>query len=123
MASIIGENIKKIRKLKNISAYELAKKAGVGVATISEIESGKRATLKGDTLEKVAQALNVSPNDIMGNNETVTFETDNIMDIVNIINYLDNPILDDSAMSKDEKQILISAIAMGISTVRYNRLK
>lgn len=121
--SVIGENIQKIRILKNISAYELAKRAEVGGATISEIESGKRQSLKSHTIEKIATALGVSPNDIMGNTDTVTFETDNIMDIINIIDYLQDPILDDTKMTKDEKKILMSAIAMGISTIRYNRLK
>ncbi|PSM56513.1 XRE family transcriptional regulator [Clostridium diolis] len=121
--SIIGENIKKIRVLKNLSAYELAKRARVGGATISEIESGKRKTLKGDTLEKIAAALGVTVNDLMGNTETVSFETDNLMDILNIIDYIENPILDDRQITKDEKEILMSAIAMGISTIRYNRLK
>lgn len=121
--SIIGENIKKIRALKNLSAYELAKRAGVGGATISEIESGKRKTLKGDTLEKIAAALGVTVNDLMGNTETVSFETDNLMDIINIIDYIEDPILDDRHITKDEKKILMSAIAMGISTIRYNRLK
>ncbi|GEP65698.1 hypothetical protein CBE01nite_34660 [Clostridium beijerinckii] len=121
--SIIGENIKKIRVLKNLSAYELAKRANVGGATISEIESGKRKTLKGDTLEKIAAALGVTANDLMGNTETVSFETDNLMDIINIIDYIENPILDDRQITKDEKKILMSAIAMGISTIRYNRLK
>lgn len=59
----------------------------------------------------------------MGNTETVSFETDNLMDIINIIDYIENPILDDRQITKDEKKLLMSAIAMGISTIRYNRLK
>ena len=122
MISVIGENIKRIRTAKNISAYELAKRANVGTATISQIESGKRATLKGDTLEKVAYALGVPPGELMGNDETLKFETNDIMDILNIINYADGFTLDDIELSKTEKQLINLSFTTVINAIRYNRL-
>ena len=122
MISVIGENIKRIRTAKNISAYELAKRANVGTATISQIESGKRATLKGDTLEKVAHALGVPPGELMGTDDTLKFETNDIMDILNIINYADGFTLDDIELSKTEKQLINLSFTTVINAIRYNRL-
>lgn len=121
--SVIGENIQKIRTLKGVSAYEVAKRAGVGAATISEIESGKRKSLKSNTLEKIATALGVSPNDLMGDTETISFETDNIQDIVNIIDYIQDPILDSSPMTQIEKKDLLNGIETILNSIRYKRLK
>ncbi|NOW86750.1 transcriptional regulator with XRE-family HTH domain [Clostridium beijerinckii] len=121
--SVIGENIQKIRSLKGVSAYEVAKRAGVGAATISEIESGKRKSLKSNTLEKIAAALGVSANDLMGDTETISFETDNIQDIVNIIDYIQDPILDSSPMTQNEKKDLLNGIETILNSIRYKRLK
>ncbi|WP_297420544.1 helix-turn-helix transcriptional regulator [Clostridium sp.] len=120
--SVIGENIQKIRAMKGISAYEVAKRAGVGAATISEIESGKRQSLKSNTLEKIAAALGVSANDLMGDTETISFETDNIQDIINIIDYIQDPILDSSPMTKTEKKDLLNGIETILNSIRYKRL-
>lgn len=122
MVSVIGANIKRIRTDRQMSAYELAKKAGVGGATISQIESGKRATLMGDTLEKVANALGVTSGELLGNDETLNFETNDIMDIVNIINYADGLTLNDTVLTKEEKQIINVALNLALTTIKYNRL-
>jgi len=122
MISVIGENIKRIRLERNMSAYELAKRANVGGATISQIESGKRATLMGDTLEKVAHALGVSTGELLGNDETLNFETNDIMDIVNIINYADGLTLNDEVLTKEEKQVINIALNMAITKIKYDRL-
>ena len=52
MISELGLNIRKIREIRKISAYELAKRANIGSSTISQIETGKRKTLKGDTCQR-----------------------------------------------------------------------
>lgn len=123
MISVIGQNIKRIRTIKDISAYELSKKSGVSSATISQIESGKRATLKGDTLAKVAHSLGVQPGDLLGEDETLNFETDNVLDLLNIFNIADGLILDNSPLTPKEKQLINLSISMAISSVRYDRLK
>ena len=63
--SIVGQNIKRIRESRGLSAYKLAKLAQVGNTTISEIESGKRQNIKSDTLDKIAAALNVTTDDLL----------------------------------------------------------
>lgn len=121
MISELGLNIKKIRELRKISAYELAKRANVGNSTISQIENGKRQTLKGDTLSKIAEALNVSVNDLLGNVDSINFETNDLVDLLNIINYADFIELDGQKLSDDEKKVIESAVMMGVDSIRYRR--
>lgn len=52
----IGNNIKEIRKFRNLTQQQLADEAGVRLATISDIESGK-ANFQFNTLVRIATAL------------------------------------------------------------------
>ena len=72
----IGKNIKRIRKEKKLSMDTLAKKLGLSNrSSIAHIENGSRS-LRLDTVEKIAKALEVSPFEIMGPSYF-----DNILDI------------------------------------------
>lgn len=72
----IGQNIKRIRKEKKLSMDTLAKKLGLSNrSSIAHIENGSRS-LRLDTVEKIAKALEVSPFEIMG-----PAYFDNILDI------------------------------------------
>ena len=122
MISELGLNIKKIRELRKISAYELAKRANVGSSTISQIETGKRKTLKGDTLSKIAAALNVSVNDLIGNSDKINVKTNDVMEFLNIIKYSDLIELDGIKLNKDEKDILESSFVMAINSILYKRM-
>ena len=53
----IGNNIKELRKFRNLTQQQLADEAGVRLATISDIESGK-ANFQFNTLVRIATALN-----------------------------------------------------------------
>lgn len=121
--SAIGENIKKIRTHKGLSAVQLAERAGVSNATISQIENGRRATLQSDTLEKVATALGVTTDDLLGDTETVKFETNDIIDVLNIINYAEGITLDDIPLTEDETQLLNINIKTVLNAIRFNRSK
>lgn len=59
-----GEYIKKIRQEKGLSQKELGLKLGVSQQMIGQWETGK-ANPKIETLEKIADALNVSLKDLM----------------------------------------------------------
>lgn len=121
--SIIGENIKKIRKHKGMSAMDVANKSGVSNATISQIENGRRQTLQADTLEKVAGALGVTTDDLLGDSDTVKFETNDIVDVLNIINYAEGITLDDVKLTDDEIQLINLTIKTTINAIRFSRLK
>lgn len=56
----VGENIKKYRIKLDLSQEELAKKAGVKYTTLTKIESGVIKKPSVFVMAKIAQALNVS---------------------------------------------------------------
>lgn len=121
--SVLGQNIKRIRQSKNISSTTLAKMADIGVSTISQIETGKRQTLQGATINKIANALNVSVNDLLGENGIVNFETDEFCDIMSILINSKFLKIDGKQMSHEEKILLQTEVTMFLSAIRYQRLK
>jgi transcriptional regulator with XRE-family HTH domain len=60
LSTIVGNNIKKYRKLLNISQEELAERAGLHRTYIGGIERGER-NITLDSLQVIAIALNVAP--------------------------------------------------------------
>ncbi len=57
---MIGDNIKKIREIKNIDAKTVAAKAEITPAYLSLIENNKRENPNIKVLQKIADALDVS---------------------------------------------------------------
>ena len=121
--SIIGENIKRIREHKRMTAMDVAQSAGVSNSTISQIEKGRRQTLQSDTLNKIATALGVTTNDLLGDTDTIKFETNDIIDVLNIINYADGITLDEIKLTDDEIQLLNITIQTTLNAIRFNRVK
>jgi transcriptional regulator with XRE-family HTH domain len=60
LSAIVGNNIKKYRKILNISQEELAERAGLHRTYIGGIERGER-NITLDSLQIIATALNVAP--------------------------------------------------------------
>jgi len=63
--SIIGENIKKARLAQNISQDTLSKRANVAFHTIAKIEAGATPNPTIDTVKKIADALDVSLDELV----------------------------------------------------------
>jgi transcriptional regulator with XRE-family HTH domain len=57
---MLGDNIRKIRKMQKISINNLSKIAGVSLGYLSDIENNKGTNPTKETLEKLAVALNVT---------------------------------------------------------------
>lgn len=53
-------SFKELLDSKNMTRYELAKKAEIGQCTVHEIASGKRKSIRLETAAKIAQVLNVN---------------------------------------------------------------
>jgi len=67
MASVgLSENLARFRKARNLSQEQLAEAASVGVDTIGRIERSERRTTRPATLAKLAQALGVSTETLLG---------------------------------------------------------
>ena len=63
--SIIGKNIKKLRKQRDLSQDRLSKLADISHNTIIKIESGAIQSPTMGTAQKIAKALGVSLDDLM----------------------------------------------------------
>lgn len=62
----IADNVARIRKARNMSQEQLAAAAGVGVDTIGRIERGERRTTRPSTVAKLARALHVTDEALLG---------------------------------------------------------
>lgn len=62
----LGQRVREIREKKKISQRQLALKTGIAAATMSRLESGKFQSLKADSLRKVAEALEVTVDYLVG---------------------------------------------------------
>ena len=63
------ESFKRIKKEKGINNYEIHKKSGVLESTLSEFERGKHTDLRISTLIKIADALDVTLDELVGRSE------------------------------------------------------
>jgi transcriptional regulator with XRE-family HTH domain len=62
----LGERIKRLREKRGLGLRELAREANVRHATLSELERGLRADITTETAKKIARALNVSVDYLIG---------------------------------------------------------
>ena len=63
---MIADQIKKFRQAKQLSQIDLAKASGIHHVTISVWERGETDGMKVTSVEKLAKALGVTPNDLLG---------------------------------------------------------
>lgn len=90
MDNLIGENIRKLRLEKGLTQKDLAEKSGTSLSALNKYERGDR-TPKIDSLEKIAEALNVQVNYLLGNSEFKRFDSQIMKDdILSLIEKTDN---------------------------------
>ena len=61
---LLGENIQRVRKFRNMNQQELADAIGINMQSLSKIERGVNFPTF-DTLEKITSALGVTPNELL----------------------------------------------------------
>jgi len=66
MSNDITRNLKKLRESKGFSQEKLARLSDVANNTIIKIEAGKNQNPTLDTLKKIAKALSVSVDELIG---------------------------------------------------------
>jgi transcriptional regulator with XRE-family HTH domain len=69
--SDIGERVGNVRRLRMWTQVRLAREAGVSPTTVSAIETGKIGRPHFGTLGKLALALRVAPEELLGSRESV----------------------------------------------------
>lgn len=119
--SIVGVNIKRFRELMNLTVTELASKAGVGTATISQIETGKRQSLNTNTIEKIAEALNVKPDNLFGLQEGEKYVVTDLEETLKIILQSEEMTIDGTEMTKEEKDKFLKMATVIIDSIKFNR--
>lgn len=67
--STIAKNLKLLKKKKGLSQSDLCKKANLAYHTIAKIEAGSTTDPRISTLKKIADALNVSIDTLIGKNK------------------------------------------------------
>lgn len=66
MGDQIGETIKRLRKEKGMTLEELGNRVGVGKSTVRKWETGMIANMRRDKIQKLADALDVDVDYLMG---------------------------------------------------------
>ena len=62
----LGKQIKKYRKQRGIAQDKLAHLAGIAFSTLAKIEAGSAKQPTFDTIEKIANALGISIDELAG---------------------------------------------------------
>lgn len=101
----LGINIKKYRKLNNITQEKLAEIIDIEINSVSAIERGKYFPSP-ENLVKISQALNVSLSDLFSFSKEYSCE-DYMREILTNIEFLKNNKLKLSAISCFIKNILL----------------
>ncbi len=65
---IFGENLKKYRKILNLSQEELSEKLGISVNHLSNIEVGKKF-ISSELLERIYEIMHVTPSALFYSSE------------------------------------------------------
>lgn len=120
--SELGINIKKFRELKGWSISRLKQESGVGYATLHDIENGKSQNLNSTNLEKVAKALNVTTNELLGI-EIIEYTVTDLGETLETILKSDELELDGILLTEDEKEELMEFFKIGMNNIRRERSK
>jgi transcriptional regulator with XRE-family HTH domain len=65
----LGEHIRQLRDMKSLSQDELGKLADVPQSVIADVESGRQATVTLDIAKRLAEALAVTLESLVGSGE------------------------------------------------------
>lgn len=122
MVSILGQNIKRIRTNKDMTQKELSNKSGLSQSTITEIEKGTRQNLRADNLSKIATALNVSTNELLGIEEDKEYEIVDMESAIDFIFSEDNNLeLDNIKLSDIELNLIKMQLNTAMNMIRMQR--
>lgn len=78
----IGNNLFRIRKAKGLTQSEVAELSELSDRTYADIERGS-VSMRVDTLIKICSALQITPNDIMVDNDPPPLTPQDITDMIN----------------------------------------
>lgn len=119
--SLLGKNIKEQRTKKGWSLKKLTETANVGYATIYDLENGKKQNINSTTLGKIASALEVTTNDLLGL-EVIEYTVSDFEGTIDAIFDSYELQIDNIELTSKEKDILKSICKNGIDIIKLMRL-
>ena len=107
----IGQKIKKLRELKNLTQSHLADELGVTQSTYSKMEQGE-IEVPYSRLEKIAELLGMKPEDVIAFNESMVF---------NVMNNQTGQgfVINNNIVSEGERKLYEEQISLLKSEVNY----
>lgn len=120
--SDLGINIKRFREKKGWSLSKLKQESGVGYATLHDIENGKSQNLNSKNLEKVANALNVTIDNLL-NIDILEYTVTDIEETLKVILESDELKLDGNELDSYEKEELEEFFKLALNNIRRRRRK
>ena len=119
--SLLGKNIKEHRTKKGWSLKKLTERSNVGYATIYDLENGKKQNINSTTLGKIASALEVTTNDLLGL-EVVEYTVCDFEGTIDAIFDSYELQVNNIELTSKEKDILKSICKSGIDVINLMRL-
>ena len=111
----IGQKIKKLRELKNLTQTHLAQELGVTQSAYYKIEIGE-SEVTYSKLEKISSVLGMKPEDVIAFNESMVFNVMNNQNGGNVFGDINNTI------SETERQLYQDQITLLKDEVAYLKL-
>ena len=89
----IGQKIKKLRELKNLTQTHVAEKLGVSQSAYSKMELGESEVTYG-RLEKISEILEMKPEEVISFNESMVFNVMHNQNGGNVFGDINNTVSD-----------------------------
>ena len=106
-----------------MSIKTLSELAGVGASTVSQIESGKRTSLRTETVEKIAKVLNVDVTTLLSAPGEGEYVVSDLKEAIEFVLSDDEISINDEIMTAEEKMKFKFAMEMAINTIISDRKK
>ena len=107
----IGQKIKKLRELKNLTQMHMAQQLGVTQSAYSKMELGEsEVTYK--RLEKISEVIEMKPEEVISFNESMVFNVMNNQNGGNVFGDINNSISDtERKLYQDQIDLLKAEVA------------
>lgn len=122
--NFLGENIKNLRMLKELTIRDLEEMTGISKSYISDLENGRRVNPSQETLKKLAEILDITVSELYSNNEETKQEIKIISnDLAEILDYLKKDSIYYNGMKLEEQEIsfLVASINTTIEQIKLMR--
>ena len=118
MVDKMGRKIREHRIALEMTLAEFGDKIGVGASTVRKWETGYIKDMRSDKIQRVAEALGVTPAYLMGWDESQNVQFDNLRDNNGIIGQANAPVTINGGepiqLSKEESELLRVYKELGI---------